>query len=623
MCGIAGIIGDHPEAEAAQAMADSLAHRGPDDHGIVVREHAAVAHTRLSLFDLSAAGHQPWTDGRYGLVYNGEIYNFQDERKRLENDGDSFVSASDTEVLFRSLVRYGVRATLDRIRGMFAFAFVDFESGDATLARDRYGIKPLYYAEAAGRTYFASEVKAIATVCPLDLDPIAALFAVTGQADQSGRRSLFRGVLQVPPGHLVEVRGGHALEATAYARLEDEVHESTYRELERASAAEVTERFDQLMQTSVERMLRSDAKVGVFVSGGVDSGLLAALAAGQRNVVDLYTADVVGRYSELEAARTLAASLGQQLHTTPFHPQDLLDKLALCTWHYETPLVKHPNAVPLAMVSADAKADGTKAVLTGEGADELFLGYPNLAAARLRPYVSAPFTALRWVYRQVPGLGDYVLKNSSEPTLSFLGVATQGYERQQLRSRGLEAYSFVDEEDRRLHHQTMMMMREHLLSLLHRNDRMGMMSGLEARFPFLDEDVVAFGLNLPTKFKIRRSRHLGDHRHPFLQDKFPIRSVAARYLPPEPARKAKAGFGVHGLGSVVLRPGALDHGYVAELLRLDSTSTAYLEGHGPRYELGKLFAVEVFARLFAERQSVDQVAGWVAEVSTLSAAATG
>ncbi|MEM8931557.1 MAG: asparagine synthase (glutamine-hydrolyzing), partial [Acidobacteriota bacterium] len=433
------------DREAIEALAELLDHRGPDHRGQCFEDELGVVHTRLSLLDLSSAAHQPFVDERYVLVYNGELYNFEALRHELEETGRRFATTSDTEVLFQLLASTPVDEVLPRLRGMFAFAFYDRVERRLTLARDRLGIKPLFYAEKDGCFAFASEWKALWTLVDPQLDETMALFSILGHADKARRRTLFRGLHQVEAGTLLVV-DREGIHERRYYDVRDDIDETTYRELDGLSKREVVERFGELFEQSVRSMLIADAPLGTFVSGGVDSGLIAATARSVREVA-LFTSDVQGRHSEVEDARQTAAHLDAPLHRHGFEPERFLDRWTWCTWHYEAPIVTHTNAVPFADVAALARDTGVKAVLTGEGSDEMFLGYPRLLLDRYAKPIRLPYRALDAVYRRLPGFSRFV--TSGPGLLSELEVQAQNYQRQRLRDDVLGRLQFVPARHRR------------------------------------------------------------------------------------------------------------------------------------------------------------------------------
>jgi len=588
-------------------MGRAQAHRGPDDFGLEIRGHFGCAHNRLSILDLTEAGRQPIADRRYVLVYNGEIYNWGRLRHLLASEGVEFRSQSDSEVLFHHLVRFGVDETLRVVEGMFAFALYDSEEDRLYLCRDRLGIKPLFWIQREGSVYWASEVKAIREAVRIEPDPLRTLFGVASIGDHSNEYTLFQDVLHVEPGTYLTLRPGGDPKVTRYFELTGEIDEPYYRELDGMPAGQVAERFRSLLTASVSKMLMSDAPMGAFVSGGVDSSLITALAVQQDRSLSLFTANVLGEHSELEDARLLASHLQRALHDAPFSPEMFVEGLAEATYHYEAPIVTHTNSVPFAGVAQLAHEQGVKAVLTGEGSDELFLGYPRLLTRRFKRFAELPFEALKSLCGLVPGLKRYLFPDSARSIEGFLELLVQRFERQRLRETGREALSFLDVGAAEEHYLTLQMIREGLIALLHRNDRMGMMASIESRFPFLDEKIVRFAVNLPTKFKIGRSLRFHNFKHPFLIDKAVVREVASELLPPQLVFKKKLGFPMYGHQYLKVRPGCFAGGYLAETLGLTSEDEDYLIRTQSPYHVAKLVSVEVFGRLFCFSQSVETV----------------
>jgi asparagine synthase (glutamine-hydrolysing) len=623
MCGIAGFSGSitKDSQRLLQDAARELLHRGPDNLGIVSRDHNGVAHTRLSILDLSEAGNQPFSDERFLLAYNGEIYNYLELREELQSKGIHVQGSSDTAVLFECLRHFGVQETLRKIRGMFAFSWSDLQEQTVWLCRDRFGIKPLYWTYCKETLYWASEVKALRRMIRIEPDPIRTLHAIASTGDASPSLTVFRGVRQVPPGCYLYRKKGREPEITTYFHLEEEIDENYYRLLDRASFKEAAEEFSALIFRSTKKMLMSDVPMGAFVSGGVDSALIAAVACKCDKDVHLVTADVRGRFSEAEDARRLAQALKVKLRECPFEPGDLIATLAAVTWHYECPVVTHSNAAPLARVAAGAREEGLKAVLTGEGSDELFLGYPGMAAAMFLPVLRAPVTFLERAYGLIPKLRKFVFPSQQPSAADFAHRATRQFEPESLKKRAEQAFAFLPPAERRWSAWSFVSMQSHLLTLLHRNDRMGMSASIEARFPYLDEDVVRFGLNLPRKHKVRWQAGWHDWRHPFLEDKAVVRAVARRYLPTELSQKRKQGFPLYGLQYLRIRPGFFRDGYVAQILEMDEKAEKAMIGLGDPYLVGKLAAVDVFGRLYGLNEGVTTVAQRLQEFCSMDGVA--
>jgi asparagine synthase (glutamine-hydrolysing) len=609
MCGIAGIY-DRTNNEVDKSrivcMGRTLDHRGPDNFSVFTAENVALAHNRLSILDLTPSGNQPFTNDRYALVYNGEIYNYLKLKQQLAAFNIPFNSTSDTEVLFHYLIQFGIDKTLTELKGMYAFAFFDNVTRRLILARDRFGIKPLYWHESNQQFYFSSEIKAIAAVTSLDLDPVKVLFSLTGGGEAGLTSSMFGRVKPVKPGTYLSVDAAGSHRESTYYSLSEQLDREYVEQLDKMSREEINELFKELLNRSVEGMLMSDAPMGVFVSGGIDSSLIAAIAVRNKDV-DLFTADILGEYSELEGAQSLSKSLNADLHIYPFESQMFLRDLTLATYHYECPVVSFTNAVPFLNVAKLARQNSVKAVLVGEGADELFHGYPRLLTRRFDSLLRLPLNAVKAFYKAVPKLDNYVNVNGGPSQNDFLGLLSKDFQRQADRQAFANKIDFLSATKREPYFTTIGMFNEHLVGLLHRNDRMGMLASIESRFPFLDEDIVRFGINLPSKFKHRRTGRLHNYKHPFIVDKAPVRDIAATMLPENLVQKKKWGFGIKGHQVLKVKPGFFSGGFVGEICNLTRRGEVQMLEQSPQYYVGKLVSIEVFGRLFASYGSVDRV----------------
>lgn len=599
-------------AEALERMGQALTHRGPDHFSALVIGNVGFAHNRLSILDLSPAGNQPFTDGRYVLTYNGEIYNYQELKTDLKQKGHTFSGTSDTEVLFHYLGHYGVPETLRTIRGMYAFSYYDRQTKSLFLCRDRYGIKPLYWMHNARGLFWGSEIKAIAAATEVKPDPLRTLVALSGSGDQSSTYTVFRDVFHVPPGSYLTYKIDQPPEITRYYSPLDDIQEDYYRELNGMDDDAILRLFEELIRNSVKRMLMSDVPVGVFVSGGIDSSLIAVLARELNRDLALFTSNVVGAYSELESSQMLAQSLVSPLFVSHFKPEQMLLDLARVTYHYECPLVKFTNAIPMARLAELARGHGVKPVLTGEGSDELFLGYPGLIYSRYKRVLDWPVRAIHSVYRSLPGIKKFMEKAEAVNINSFMASLVMGFERQYIAERGgYDAFHFLPKKLIPLHYKSVAMFDEHLIALLHRNDRMGMQYCIESRFPFLDEDLVKFGLNLPLRWKIRRTGRIHDRKHPFWMDKAIVRTVARKYLPQKLAQKPKWGFGMYGFNFLKVDPAYFTDGYIADMLGLSGSVLKYIVETQDRYAVAKLVGVDVFGRIFDRGERLEDITNHV------------
>jgi asparagine synthase (glutamine-hydrolysing) len=613
MCGIAGIFEQSSRRvtiETVSSMGSKMLHRGPDNFGLLVfGDNVALSHNRLSLIDLSTAANQPFTNESYALVYNGEIYNFREIREQLIKEHDvQFKTTSDTEVLFYSLIFHGIEGCLRQIRGMFAFAFYNKATNELWLARDRLGIKPLYYCQKGESFYWSSEIKALAETLKVKPDPMRTLFAINGIAEKSSKYTLFNGIFPVKPGSYLKIQPGHENPREFfYYKIIDDFEPERYAELERRSSAEILAEFERLLCHSIKSMLVADAPLGAFVSGGIDSSLISAIAHKSYPDLKLLTANVLGQFSEFEDAQSLSKHLGLELHDYPFKPEEMLSDWADVTYFYECPIVVHTNAIPFSKIARLARELNIKAVLTGEGADELFLGYPRLLTRRYDWLASFPVTFARSFYKLVPKLEEYLFPNHKQTPMEFANQLIQHFEsplREGELAGKLECLNPGQKDEQLL---TIKMLNHQLLTLLHRNDRMGMMASIEARFPYLDEELVKFAINLPAKFKIGRSLRWHNYKHPFLIDKWTIRKTAEKYLPKNLVQKKKNGFPMSGHKFVRIKKGFFKNGWVMENLALDNkTQDFMLESQNP-YFIAKLASVEIFGRIFGAGESVDEV----------------
>lgn len=620
MCGIAGVMCDEPGvySDLPRRMIAAQSHRGPDATGVATPDsHLAVGHARLSIVDLTPAGNQPFVTADSVLVYNGEIYNHLEIRAELEKLGAKFNGTSDTATLLVALQTWGVEKTLPRIRGMFAFAFYLRRERTLYLCRDRLGIKPLHYLRRAGKLYFSSEVKGLQAVTATPVDPIRALFSMASVADDSLDRTAFHGVKQVAPGTALRCVIGSNPTVHRYYSPIDDLDEALYRELERTPESRIVEMFASEIERSVQSMLMSDVRVGAFVSGGIDSSVIAILARRSASDFPLFSSNVVGPESEIEAARLLARAIDAPLHESAFEPADFLANWARATWHYECPIVRHMNAVPFSVVAGVARSNGVKVVLTGEGADELFFGYPKLLTRRFDGLAKSPVDTLLSLYGRVPGLRQHLWPTPSDQPDDFINLLTQDYQRQRIREAAMPKLAFLGEEAAREHYLTLQMLQESLHSLLHRNDRMGMSHSIEARFPFLDERIIRFGINLPTKFKIHWSKRLHNYKHPFLEDKWVVRSMAKNLLPRSLVKRRKNGFPLAGYRSVQLKSTFFRNGYVMEALGLTDATIEYVLANVKPMFVGRLGAVELFGRMYEQGWTVDRATSHVREHAAL------
>jgi asparagine synthase (glutamine-hydrolysing) len=376
MCAIAGWQGNL-NFDAAQAalrrMACEMRHRGPDDEGFFsdAKQGVALGHRRLSIIDLSAASHQPMVDAatRVALAYNGEVYNFRDLRRELIALGHVFHSIGDTEVVLRSYLQWGTGA-LDRMAGMFALAIWDPRSATLHLARDAMGIKPLYYAQQADGVFFASELKALrlAPGFASDADPVALQqYLEFGYVFDEQRTMLLR-ACKLAPGHRLEVRDGRASEPIEWFRP------ARVDPADRRAESERIEELATMMEEVVGEHLIADVPLGLLLSGGLDSSLVAALAARRGPLQTITMAFGRSEIDERVHAREVSDFIGSQHTEIVISPEDVKTEIERGAWVFDD-LFADWGTVTTRVLYRRCREQGLKVVLVGEGADELFGGY--------------------------------------------------------------------------------------------------------------------------------------------------------------------------------------------------------------------------------------------------------
>ncbi len=537
MCGINGIAlaAGRVDVRTLEQMRDVIRHRGPDDHGSYIGEQIGLGHRRLSIVDV-AGGHQPMTneDGTLHIVYNGEIYNHADFRADLEARGHVYQTHCDTETLLHLYEEEGARA-VERLRGMFAFAIWDERRRELFIARDRLGVKPLYYVHRPdGSLYFASEIKALFAAQAIKPEiNFAALPDYLANHGTSAAETLFAGVKRLLPGHHLVWRDGqvriekywdlHYTDAAADGRAE------------RRSDADYIAEWDELFRTSVRLRLMADVPLGMFLSGGIDSSAIAAVMSGlvAEPIKTFSVAFKEREANELEYARLVARAFKTDHHEIIVSPEQFFEALPKLIWHEDEPLA-HPSSVALFFVSQLA-AQHVKVVLTGEGSDEMLGGYEryyktiynmalgpryhNLTSASLRRAVSRRIAGLPVDSRARHKLARTFL--CLEPDIESLyfdnfAVFTRAMQQELLTAETKERVGVIapyadmrryfDSTDTSslLNRMLYADVKTYLQELLMKQDQMSMAASIESRVPFLDHKLVEYTARLPERLKVRR-----------------------------------------------------------------------------------------------------------------------
>lgn len=506
MCGIAGIFnldGSPVDPAVLRRMADQIAHRGPDGEGFYIDSFLGLAHRRLAIIDLSPLGHQPMLagDGQFILTFNGEIYNYRALRAELIALGHRFVSQSDSEVLLKAYIAWG-EDMLPRLNGMFAFAIWDKTRQALFLARDRYGIKPLYYRFQGNSLLFASEHKAFLPHPGFEaaLDSQALLEYFTFQ-NLFTDRTLLQGVRMFPAGSWARIQLGSVGQPLRPQRYWD-YH---FREPDQPrSEAEYLEEFRHLFAQAVRRQLVSDVDVGAFLSGGIDSGSIAAVAASQIPFMrtftcgfDLHSASGLElAFDEREKAEHMSYLFKTEHYEMVLKAGDMERVLPRLAWHLEEPRVgqSYPN-----FFVSQLAAKFNKVVLAGTGGDELFGGYPwryyrAAVNANFEDYIDKYY--LFW-HRLIP---NRELQQVFAPLRGEIeGVWTRDIFQQVFADHANE----LSRPEDYINHSLYFEAKTFLHGLLTVEDKLGMAHGLETRFPFLDNDLVDFAMQLPVSLKLR------------------------------------------------------------------------------------------------------------------------
>lgn len=557
MCGIVGIFnlnGEPVSPVVLRAMTDAIKHRGPDSEGFYVDSFVGLGHRRLSIIDLSRSGHQPMTteDKQVVISYNGEIYNFLELKLELQGLGHAFQSRSDTEVVLKSYVQWGADC-LHRFNGMFAFAIWDKTKQELFLARDRYGIKPLYYTLVGSTLIIASEQKAIIQhplmKREIDLEGLIEYFTFQNIFTD---RTLLRGVRIFPAGCFSKIALGKLPQSLQPIRYWD----FNFQEPEHSHPEEeYVEELDRLFQLAVKRQLVSDVDVGSYLSGGTDSGSITAIAATHLPYIKTFTCgfdlhSISGlelAFDERHKAEFMSYLFRTEHYEMVLKAGDMERVLPRLAWHLEEPRVgqSYPN-----FYVAQLAAKFVKVVLSGTGGDELFGGYPwryYRAAANddFEHYIDKYYAFWQ---RLIP---EAALQEIFGPVWSHVKhVATRDIFRSVFPAPGRK----LSRPEDYINHSLYFEAKTFLHGLLLVEDKLSMAHSLESRVPFLDNDLVDFALKVPVRLKLKNLNEavrLNENEpgpKPTLyfertrDGKLLLRRVMDRYVPHEVTHGVKQGF---------------------------------------------------------------------------------
>jgi asparagine synthase (glutamine-hydrolysing) len=625
MCAIAGLVclkrqcreEDHRAVVAK--MCDLQHHRGPDDRGIVSLGHVCLGSNRLSIIDLSAAGHMPMSDENesWWITYNGEVYNFKQIREELIRCGHTFRSRTDTEVVLHAFKEWGEKC-VEHFVGMFAFAIYDQEADILTLVRDRFGKKPIYYTVRNGHVLFASELKTFLSRCDNTKINKQRLieWSLYRNVDFGSPETLIENVFSLLPGHVVKIERGRMESPRCYYTPESQVDPARYHDLSRQSLRYVSDEVESLIQSSVTERMVSDVPLGTFCSGGIDSSLITALAARQQKDIAAFHVSVAGyeAMDESRYAKQVAQALGIELFTYSLGGEAFRHNLARAIYHSDVPLT-HANSVAFLLVSEFARKHGVKILLSGEAADELFGGYiwryrrygQLLLLKRWVKYLPAKvrkgFAMAGYACNGVPftGFSEY------EGLLAHSTAFLDNFARESLLLRCADAYQFVENETERSVLAAMLAdVSNFLTPLLRRLDRMSMAASVECRVPFLDHRLVHTVINLPLCYRLRGST-----------DKWLLKEIAGRHLPRNVVYRKKMGFPLplKDYLAPLAREQLFRDGFCVEFLGLHRRGLIETISNWSQNVDGffNLLALEIWGRLFFLNQTPAELTGRITD----------
>ena len=555
MCGIAGIVSHSPHplicGNIIQSMGEPLKFRGPDQDGLVLENtpglHFGLTHKRLSIIDLSDAGRQPMWNKEKSIVtvFNGEIYNFLDLRGELKQSGCDFISNSDTEVLIQAYGKWGIEKTLEKLEGMFAFCLIDVKSKKTIFARDRFGEKPLYYSLQKDCVGFSSDIRSFRSLGLSDDLDLYALGYYFSELSTPINQTIYSQIQKLPPASYA-VYENNNFQLKSYWSPD-------YRFKANLTLKQAVDQTEKLLEMAVQKCLQADVPVGCFLSGGIDSSLVALFAA--KNYGDHLQTFSVGfeyeSFNELPYARIVADKIKSNHHEIVLNANDLIVVADLLN-EYGEPFADS-SAIPTYYVSKFA-SEKVKVAIGGDGGDELFAGYRTYnQGLRMQQWYNNP-----WLKRVIPRLNKLVkhektaylsgIYDKSIPVIASALYRNMGFSREELKKLMPDArfYNAPREEHERIVEQAQEYSNDIFDTLLFasiktrlpndylvKTDRASMFNSLELRTPFLDKNLIEFTQSLSYTTLMNNG-----------VNKYLTKKVAERYFPGEFVHRQKQGFGI-------------------------------------------------------------------------------
>jgi len=541
MCGFIGIFGENIDKNSLKKSALTLQHRGPDDFGFYYDKQIGMAHRRLSIIDLSKNAKQPLSNENEDiwLTYNGEIYNFKEMRIELEQKGHIFKSESDSEVIVHSYEEWGENC-VKKFNGMFAFAIWDSRKKILFLARDRMGIKPLYYYKDKEKFLFASEIKALFELDVKKELNKEILYDYLNYSILIGEDTLFKNIYSFPPGHYAIIKRDKIL----MKKFWEQNFSCTNKSL-----GEATEELKNLLESSIKNQLISDVPVGAFFSGGLDSSTIVSIASKYYDdTLKTFTAGFDVYPEEINNAEKISSEIGTKQYSIELNSEMFIKELPKLIHSYDSP-ISFASSVPLYFVSKLAK-EKVKVVLTGEGSDELFAGYRRYSLIKKATKIRENFGFL---------LGNKMLSSFFEKyikdpryikilNISFNKINYDyltgincliGKQRDELVKfpktdiLNEKVKELFDKQTGIINKLLYLDQKSYLVELLMKQDKMSMAASIESRVPFLDNEIIGFSNSLPQNFKL--NGRVG---------KYILKKAVRKIIPDNIINKKKIGFTV-------------------------------------------------------------------------------